>query len=843
LAGIQLIAEIEPKNSGSFALLDDKYMRGGLRVVETYDELDSIPSDRLKDGCLVMVTTPSKVLYVYNSTTETWDPFSTGGGGGGSDWLCVEDGETTKLVKDVDTWTQKVVVINHIRTYSDYFALPTEYVQNNEVAYCKADVMEGTITYKKGLYYYDLTASSWVAVNTSIEIDSALSETSKRPVQNRVITKALEEKVSKDDVDNVISRFSENPIQNKAVAEALENIKPGKTMTAEEYEALDDETKNDDSFYYISDTGEIYQNGIIYGGKQVFDVTQEEYDALTDEEKSNNEYHCTDTGRTYINGILYGDKKPIELTYEEYKQLEADGLVEPDVDYIIIGNESGVLLTSTDVAYDSTKTVKGKFDEVDTVIDTLNDKVGTLVNDEDTPSTDTVWSSQKTSNELATKQENMSVRKVYARRNSSANKYILLATIDMSKITYIGQPLRIKGVIGNMASDITNIDLVINARNGFVKKILSGTVTHKNFLTNDANIIITKSDDEKTAYVYLYCISIYGYIDAEIYLGSVHYSVPSTFDLVETMQGTEYTNLLDTNYVVIENVINDTSTGVAVSTWSSSKINTELNKKLHTYTKQWYGSHDRYVKLGSIPISTGTVSVGSLLVTLFASSTKVEEYPVGTINLNISSGAATKAFNINGFSTIALNIPRADNSNTPRIVVDKTSTHYVLYIDCSYNYLKITCSILNSTNFTFGDFEVVSALEGTEVWSSVTSDDIKYLGSLKTNSDTNLTTITFDETKAIATSGGHGCTYMVRNGICYVNMDARIKTNGQICTLPKPVQTVVNIPMTVFMHNLTGEVDAVNNGVLIIRSDGTVTTLGALTNESRYMMNFSYPIM
>lgn len=293
-----------------------------------------------------------------------------------------------------------------------------------------------------------------------------------------------------------------------------------------------------------------------------------------------------------------------------------------------------------------------------------------------------------TKDDLSAKQDDLSVRKVYARRNSSANKYILLATIDMSKITYIGQPLRIKGVIGNMASDITNIDLVINARNGFVKKILSGTVTHKNFLTNDANIIITKSDDEKTAYVYLYCISAYGYIDAEIYLGSVHYSVPSTFDLVETMQGTEYTNLLDTNYVVIESVINDTSTGDTTSTWSSNKIASEL----------------------------------------------------------------------------------------------------------------------------------------------------------KTSSNTDVTAITFDETKVTATSGGHGCTYVVRNGICYVNMDMRIVANGKICTLPKPLMSVVNIPMTVFMHNITGEVEAVNNGILMVNSDGSATTLGALTNESRYMMNFSYPI-
>lgn len=342
MAGIQLLAELEPKNSGSFALLDDKYLRGGLRVVETFDELSLISTDRLKDGCLVMVTTPSRVLYVYDQANDVWSPFSSGGGGGGSDWLCVEDGETTKLIKNIEDWTQKIVVINHIRTYDDYFALPTEYVQNNEVAYCKSDSSAGTNIYKKGLYSYDASKASWVEVNSTIEIDSALSDTSKRPVQNRVVTKALEEKVSKDDVDNVISRFSENPIQNKAVATALENIKNSKTMTAEEYDSLDNETKNDGSFYYISDTGEIYQNGIIYGGKQVFDVTQEEYDTLTDEEKAINEYHCTDTGRIYINGILYGDKKPIELTFEEYKQLEADGLVEPDVDYVIVSDEKGI---------------------------------------------------------------------------------------------------------------------------------------------------------------------------------------------------------------------------------------------------------------------------------------------------------------------------------------------------------------------------------------------------------------------------------------------------------------------------------------------------------------------
>lgn len=386
--GISLISELEPKNSGSFALLDDKYLRGGLRVVETHNDLATIPTDRLKDGMLAMVTTPAKVLYIYNQPTNTWSLFSAGGEGG-SAWSCVGDNETIKITQNIDDWTQTISAINNIRTYEDYSVLPTEDVVDNEVAYCKADAVVGLTTYKRGFYYYELSSTSWVEVNSTIEIDSALSETSKRPVQNRVVTKALDEKISKNDVDNVISKHSSNPVENRVIATALENVKASKTMTAEEYGALDDETKNDGSFYYISDTGEIYQNGIIYGGKQIFDVTQEEYDALTDEEKAVNEYHCTDTGRVYINGILYGDKKPIELTFEEYKQLEADGKVEADVDYVIVSNESGVLsgflLSDIDTnhgssnvsTYEVIETLKSDVDKKAEILDSEKNDVNT----------------------------------------------------------------------------------------------------------------------------------------------------------------------------------------------------------------------------------------------------------------------------------------------------------------------------------------------------------------------------------------------------------------------------------------------------------------------------------
>ena len=303
-------------------------------------------------------------------------------------------------------------------------------------------------------------------------------------------------------------------------------------------------------------------------------------------------------------------------------------------------------------------------------------------------STDTVWSSKKTSNELATKQENMSVRKIYARRNSSANKYILLSTIDMSKITYIGQPLRIKGVIGNMASDITNIDLVINARNGFVKKILSGTVTHKNFLTNYANIIITKSDDEKTAYVYLYCISTYGYIDAEIYLGSVHYSVPSTFDLVGTMQGTEYTNLLDTNYVVIENVINDTTSSIT-STYSSAKINEKIAK------------HSLPIVFDSGIINNSTVQVYKLANVGYTASGGTDAY---NLNLLLSSRGAEEIELIGGKNDGGWIIEAIRNNKSFNKITNIYQDGLDIYVrlDLRCNYFRV----YHKSGVLSGDFAV-----------------------------------------------------------------------------------------------------------------------------------------
>lgn len=109
-----------------------------------------------------------------------------------------------------------------------------------------------------------------------------------------------------------------------------------------------------------------FDDGSLGGGAEAYtELSQEEYDALSDDEKSSGtEYRTYDTGHIYKYGVLYGEKKPVEMTFKAYKELEEAGGVEVDTDYIIIGNESGVLLDSNDIGHGD-GTVKTKIDKID----------------------------------------------------------------------------------------------------------------------------------------------------------------------------------------------------------------------------------------------------------------------------------------------------------------------------------------------------------------------------------------------------------------------------------------------------------------------------------------------
>lgn len=87
------------------------------------------------------------------------------------------------------------------------------------------------------------------------------------------------------------------------------------------------------------------------------ELTQDEYDALTDEEKNNGtEYRTTDTGHIYKNGTTYGSSKPIEVTREEYENLKASGKLYAGVDYLVVCgiNDETYTTTASEIYYETT---------------------------------------------------------------------------------------------------------------------------------------------------------------------------------------------------------------------------------------------------------------------------------------------------------------------------------------------------------------------------------------------------------------------------------------------------------------------------------------------------------
>ena len=137
------------------------------------------------------------------------------------------------------------------------------------------------------------------------------------------------------------------------------------------------------------------------GGDSSVTLTQAEYEALTEEEKLDGLYYTYDTKRIYKNGVQYGASEPIPLTMEEYKTLKEAGAIDEQQEYLVSADAEGIFLGAEDIGYNNTEssiqatTVQGAIDKV-------NDKVDGLIDDEVSDST--VWSSKKTSDEIAKKE-------------------------------------------------------------------------------------------------------------------------------------------------------------------------------------------------------------------------------------------------------------------------------------------------------------------------------------------------------------------------------------------------------------------------------------------------------
>jgi hypothetical protein len=76
---IQVASFIVPKNNNTWYVLEDKYLKGGLRVVANVTERNNIDSLSRKAAMLV-ITQDDKKVWQLNADLSTWTEFKVGGG-------------------------------------------------------------------------------------------------------------------------------------------------------------------------------------------------------------------------------------------------------------------------------------------------------------------------------------------------------------------------------------------------------------------------------------------------------------------------------------------------------------------------------------------------------------------------------------------------------------------------------------------------------------------------------------------------------------------------------------------------------------------------------------------
>ena len=116
---------------------------------------------------------------------------------------------------------------------------------------------------------YRWDGTQFVTISSSIDVDNALSTTSENPVQNKVITLAIQDlqasKLSINDIDNALSTASENPVQNKVITLALNQLQgslankvdkeAGKGLSSNDFTTTEKEKLRDLAPVYLIGSG------------------------------------------------------------------------------------------------------------------------------------------------------------------------------------------------------------------------------------------------------------------------------------------------------------------------------------------------------------------------------------------------------------------------------------------------------------------------------------------------------------------------------------------------------------------------------------------------------------
>lgn len=69
---IALASFLVPRNGATWYLLEDKYLKGGLRICNDVTERAAIHPSSLKKGMLVLVLTDNKLYQLKDLATKTW---------------------------------------------------------------------------------------------------------------------------------------------------------------------------------------------------------------------------------------------------------------------------------------------------------------------------------------------------------------------------------------------------------------------------------------------------------------------------------------------------------------------------------------------------------------------------------------------------------------------------------------------------------------------------------------------------------------------------------------------------------------------------------------------------
>ena len=316
---------------------------------------------------------------------------------------------------------------------------------------------------------------------------------------------------------------------------------------------------------------EKFDNKELGGGDSSVTLTQEEYEALTEEEKLDGLYYTYDTKRIYKNGVQYGASEPIPLTMEEYKALKEAGAIDEKQEYLVEADAEGILLGAEDIGYNNAEsgieatTVQGAIDKV-------AEKADGLISDTDLTSTTSTLSANKIRSAV-----------VHSFNTQDGKVKYLKLKLDVNPISVVdiyGGKIEILGA--NNSSAILSYKTVKVVRHSY-----------GDWTSYDATQV--PSDlSTKIGSLYYYPTDNYYYLQLNNY---AHFIVTGALTKPETVtdlpvETSEMTLIPESNWGKID----DTSTNTT-STWSSSKIASEISAK---------GTKTQYRGSQSIDINTSS---------------------------------------------------------------------------------------------------------------------------------------------------------------------------------------------------------------------------------------------